>query len=314
MATVEDLARHIAGVTVTEDDLLLIATWANQRWKEIANTMTLKTLRRKGELVTQPVVDDGTVSVVRGSNVVSGTGTTWDSTLAGLSLRVMTNWYEIAAVTSSTELLLVSDYAEDTSGAGAGYDIINRRYRLEPDARKLGMFVHMRLRRPLSLSSEQGMDFVIPSRFSIANVPAFVAEVEPDLDGTKRVEIYPYTRRSELIHYIYWKEPYDLGLKDQLPAFIDLEAFREGVMVDVMRNQMFRAANEGELRLAELMRNDYRAQETRWLNIHRERVIKQDSGAADQEFLLLNSRNHPTGVGSDSMIIDNAFDQVWYGR
>ena len=314
MATVEEVSRHIAGVTASEDDLLLIANWVNQRWKELANTTTLKTLRRKGELVTEPVVDDGTVAVTRGSRIIVGTGTSWDNRLAGQSIRVVTNWYEIAQVTSATELILVSDYAEDTQGAGAGYSIIQRRYLLDPEARKLGIFVHMRLRRALSISNEHGLDFVIPSRFSIANVPAFVAEVEPDENGTKRVEIYPYTRRSELIHYMYWREPPDIDFKAQLPAFIDIEAFREGVMIDVLRNGMYKALQDGDLRAAELLRNDYRAQETRWMRDHKHRVIAQDSGAADEEFLLLNSRNHPTGVGSDTIVIDNAFDQVWYGR
>lgn len=314
MATVEEISRHVAGVTASEDDLLLVATWVNQRWKEIGNTTTLKTLRRKGELVTQPVVEDGTVAVTRGSPIIVGTGTPWTSQLEGLSIRVVTNWYEIAQVTSATEIILASDYAENTQGSGAGYSIVNRRYRLDSEARQLGFFTHMRLRRMLSLSSEQGLDFVIPSRFSIANVPSFVAEVEPDENDVKQVEIYPYTRREELIHYIYWKEPPDLDYKDRLPSFIDIEAFREGVMVDVMRNAMFKAINNDELRKAEILRNDYRSQETRWMRDHKHRVIKQDSGAADHEFLLLNSRNHPTGVGSDTIVIDNAFDQVWYGR
>lgn len=312
MATVEDVCRHIAGVTATEEDLLLIGTWVNQRWKELANTTLLKHLRGKGELVTQPVIENGTVAVTRGSPMIVGTGTTWDSKLEGLSIRVVANWYEIAQVTSPTEMTLVSIYAEN-SATGAGYKIINRRYRLRPDARQLGFFMHMRLRRPLELSSEQGLDFVLPSRFQISSNPTYIAEVEPDVDGVKRVEIYPYTRREELIHYIYWREPDKLEFEDQLPAFIDVEAFREGVMVDVMRNAMFRALNANDPRKAELLRNDYRSQETRWMRDHRPRVIKQDSGAADQEFLLLNSRNHPTGHVYDGLI-QNAFDQVWYGR
>ena len=314
MATVEGVARHIAGVTANEDDLLLVGNWINERWKEIGGTTTLKTLRRYGELVTTPVLEDGTVAVTRGDRQVTGSGTSWTPELEGRQLRVQTNWYNIEQVLSATALVLEVPYAEDTQSAGAGYDIIQRQYALDPEAREIGMFWHQRLRRPLSRSSEAGLEFAIPNRFTVANVPAFVAETEPRKDGVRQVEIYPYTRREELINYLYWMAPPDLDFKDQLPAFIDTEAFREGVMIDVMRNAMFRAINDNELRKAEILRNDYRAQETRWLNTHKLRVIKKDSGAIDSEILLLNSRNHPTGVGADTIIIDNAFDQVWFGR
>lgn len=313
MATVEDVARHVAGVTQQDADMLLLATWINQRWKELAATTTLKSLRVTGEFATVPVLNEGTVDVTRDSVEVTGTGTPWTSHLVGRVFRANTNFYTIEQVLTPTRLILAAPYAEDT-GSGNGYHIVQNAYRLAEDARELGQFWHQRLRRPLGTSSETGMGFALSSRFQISQVPAFVAEQTPDIDGVRRVEIYPYTRRSDLINYIYWRKPPDLDFKDELPAFIDVEAFREGVMVDVLRNAMWKASEAGEHRKAELLRNDYRAQETKWKNDHRHRVIKKDSGASDREFLLLNSRNHPTGVGATADVIDDAWSQVWYGR
>ena len=314
MATVEDVCRHVAGVTATEGDLLLVSTWVNARWKELAGTTTLKTLRATGDLVTVPVIIDGSVMITTGDTLVSGTGTSWDSTLIGRRFRTAASqWYTIVTVPQTNRLVLDRPYLE-ASGTTLGYFIIQPFYRLDPEARELGTFWHPRLRRPLSVSSEGGMGFALSSRFQISNVPAFVTEQEPDEDGVRRVEIYRYSRTAELIKYLYWKRPQNLGYKDELPAFIDVEAFREGVMVDVLRNAMWRATEEGDLRKAEIFRNDYRSQETRWMRDHKHRVIKKDSGAADEEFLLLNSRNHPTGVGADVDVIDDAWSQVWYGR
>lgn len=313
MATVEAVARHVAGVTMTEDDLLLIGTWINERWKELAGTTTLKTLRRTGELRTQPVVSDGTVAVTDDSVTVVGAGTAWTSGLAGASIRLGSVWFVIAQVISATELRLAVPYVGET-GTGVGYHIVRTAYRLDPEARELGVFWHQRLRRPLGTSSEIGMSYSIPARFQVSNVPAYATEKEPDIDGVRRVEIYPYTRRAELINYLYWVRPMDLDFKDELPAFIDIEAFREGVMVDVLRNRMFKAMMDKDMRAAEIYRNDYRAQETRWMRDHRQRVIKKDSGAADREFFLFNSRNHPMGWGGDTEVINDAWGQVWFGR
>lgn len=306
---VEDVARHIAALTVTEEDVMLIGTWIDARWKELANAGQLRDLRRKGELYVEPPYTTGTVAATRGSRTVTGTGTAWSGELAGRYLRVKTVWHEIAAVASATSLELVSPY-DDPDISEAGYNIIKRRHRLQPDVRKLGIFMHMRLRRPLHTVSEQGLDLSIPSRHSINSVPRWVAEVEADVDGVKRVEIYPNSNRPETIHYIYWIEPYTLGFDDPMPGFIDVEAMREGVMVDVLRYKMHKAMDAQQYEAAAIYRNEYRAQETRWLNIHRVRLLSQEQGTDDQEFILSREGAHP--AYETDQVIDDAYKAVWY--
>lgn len=314
MATVEEVARHCAGITGTNDDLLLIATWVNQRWKEVANHNTLRELRRTGELNTQGVYSTGTVSVTRGSHTVSGTGTGWTNALIGQYFRTRAVWHRIIAVPSATTLTLASEFSDVTVSDG-GYKIAQREYRLAPNIRKLSpVWVHMRLRRPLQLVSREGIDMMIPSRYSTNDVPQYVNEVEPDVDGVKRVEIYPYTNSVELIGYVYWREPYDLGLHDQLPAFIDIESFREGVMVDVMRHKMFMLMEDGKERASELMRNEYQAAMTRWQNTHRVRVLSQDDALDDLEFTVSRTGRKPTWGHGDREVIADAYSQVWYGN
>lgn len=309
MATVEEVARHLAGVTASNEDAMLVGTWVSQRWQEIANANTLRSLRRGGELVLPAPITDGTVTVTQDSTQVVGVGTDFTSELEGRFFKSRTVWYEIEQVVTPLELRLKTVYTEDTA-VGAGSTIIKRYHRLEPEVRKLGLFRHQRTRQFLEVSSQEGMDMAAPSRWALSSVPHWVVEQEPDPDGTKVVEIYPYSARLETINYIYWKAPQNLAYEDQIPAFIDIESLREGVMIDIMRNKMFRLIDLGQQQAAELMRNEYRAQETRWFQTHRPRVLSQDDALDDLEVLLTNSRAHPRG--SASRAITTAYDQIWF--
>lgn len=309
MATVEEVARHLAGLTASDDDVLLIGSWVSTRWQEVGNANTLRTLRRGGELVMPAPVTDGTVTVTQGSDQVLGVGTGFTTEHEGQFFKARAVWFEIATVISATELHLKTEYTEDTT-VGAGYHIIKRYHCLAPNIRKLGVFRHQRTRQFLQVSSQEGVDMAFPSRYSIASVPQWVIEQEPDPDGTKRVEIYPYSARLETINYIYWLKPPTLKFEDEIPAFIDIEAMREGVLVDIMRNKMFRLMDSGEQQAAELMRNEYRAQETVWKRDHRPRILSQDDAVDDLEIILTNSRAHPTNA--DNRAIVTAFDQIWY--
>jgi len=308
--TVEEVARHLAALTGSEEDVLLIGKWIDARWKEIAASHTLQELETEGELFIPAPYETGTVAATRGSRTVTGTSTGWDGMLTGRHVRIRTSWYVIANITSATSLELATPFGED-SISGAGYHIVQRRHRLASDARKLGQFTHMRLRRPLKLSSKHGLDVAMPSRHSIGAPPVWVAQVKPDVDKVKRVEIYPYSNTSEIIHYVYWTSPPTLDFDDVLPQWLDIESFREGVMVDIYRHKMFKAMEDGQVEAAALWRNEFRAQETKWMRDHRVRLLGQEDGADDTEFILMREGAHPSSI-SDPQIND-AYTQVWWG-
>lgn len=307
--TIEEVARHVAGLVNADNDLLLVGEWVARRWQEIANSTTLRALRKTGELAIPAPVNTGTVSATLNSTTVTGSGTTWTNDLVGRHFRINQDWHEIAQVVSSTQLTLVTPFA-DATVTGAAYNIIQRRLALAKDARKLGVFVHMRLRRPLHTVSQMGLNMMIPSRFEINSVPKWVSEMEPDIDGTKRVEIYPYPKDEELIHYLYWAEPPLLRFKDYIPGEIDTEALREGVLIDVYRNMMNKALQEGNVNVAGFYRNEMRTQETTWKNVHKKRIFQQDDGLDDLEFILMKQPAHPRRT--EDRVIDTAYDQVWF--
>lgn len=68
----------------------------------------------------------GTVTTTSGSNIVTGSGTTFTSAMVGMGFRVTTDtynfaWYKVKAVNSATELVLERNYAGSATGAGKSY-------------------------------------------------------------------------------------------------------------------------------------------------------------------------------------------------
>ena len=307
--TVEEVARAVAAIVDIDNDLLLVGQWVSQRWQEIANSTTLRSLRRIGEVIVPAPYSTGTIDVTRGSTAVTGTSTAFTNDLVGRHLRVRNAWYEIAQVLSATSLTLKSAYSEETS-ADASYNIIQRRIPLENDVRKLGTFVHMRVRRALQETSQMGLDLMLSSRYEINSIPKYVSEVEPDENNVRRVEIYPYPQNDEIIHYVYWKRPPVLMYNDFIPGDIDTEALREGVLVDMYRNLASKSMMKGDIQAAGFWRNESRAQDTVWRNVHKPRLMQQDDGLDDLEFMLMRNPAHPRRM--EDRVIGTAYDQVWF--
>lgn len=308
MPTVEEVANHVASIVGMDNDLLLVGEFVARRWQEVANSTTLRALRKQGELVIPTPVEDGTVAATQGSTTITGTGTAFTSDLVGRHIRIKQAWYLIAQVVSTTSLALQTEYSETTI-TGAGYHIVKRFHELAPDVRKIGSFVHMRLRRPLQMVSQIGMDLGRPSRFELADSPFYVSEVGPTAQGVRQVEIYPYSNQQEIVHYMYWAAPPKLGFTDIIPGDIDTEALREGVLIDVYRHLANRMAQKGDINAAGYYRNESRAQETAWMRVHKKRLFQQDDGIDDLEFILHRQPAHPSL--NRERAIENAFDYVW---
>ena len=60
------------------------------------------------------VYEDGNVSITNGTTTVTGTSTVFTSDMAGRYIWLQDFWYEIASVTSDTELEITEDYEGDT--------------------------------------------------------------------------------------------------------------------------------------------------------------------------------------------------------
>lgn len=285
--TVEELAREVVGSVDAEEGYLICQRWISNRYQEIAALLPLKTLLKFGETVIPGAYKTGTISVTKGSEVVTGVGTTWDASHVGWFLKRGQGWYEVEAVDSPTQLTLLSPYAE-TSATGTSYWLVKRRVPLAPGVRRLQV---MRAGgRHLDFIGPVEMDLSYADRWGLSTYPVMAAEVGIDATVSPTVrlfEFFPYPREDCLVSYTYHESAGTLTMADNLPDFLDTGLLKEGVMIDLYRFEMGRALKEGRTNEAGFWRNELRAQETTWER--RLREVPMNSGATDTGTFILRT-------------------------
>lgn len=328
---VEDVARSALAAIDTDAGLVRAVRWTSERYRELSNRANFRHLRKVGEInLPAPIGNGGgniilptppnfgLATVTRDSNVVVGDATSspfWTSALIGRHFRAQVTWYEIVDVVPSAtaaQLILKSNYAESpvtaqgtTNNATISYLIVQRFTKLPDDVRYIGDFVHMRRRRRLRPLSVTELDQTYPARNNVTGGPRVVTEQGVDADGHKIVEMYPYNDLSEQIRYVFWQVSRDLQISDVLPVEIDLTLLKRGVLVDVFRYEMAKAARLGKVDAAALWRNEMRAQVTEWERAMQD-AIRADKGQDDVTLILRTGGVLP----SDDPLITTAHDEV----
>lgn len=102
----------------------LAADWVNNAFREVAEQRSWSWLFKFGQFEMPALYNTGTVSVTRGDNVVTGSGTAWTGDMAGRQFRVSVNSpiYTIVQVNSTTSISLDSVWGGAT-GSGLGHQI-----------------------------------------------------------------------------------------------------------------------------------------------------------------------------------------------
>lgn len=306
----DEVARSALAALDCDASYVLAAQWAAERYQQLASRLRFRHLRVAGQVTVPAPIIAGTVTVVRGSNIVTGIATGWISTLADSYLRVQTNWYKIAEVRDATHIELTQPYSESPTGTGLTYKIVQRNVALAPDARWISnVMVHNRMRRPLDgpLAASE-LDLKFPERILVGGVPNFWGQSEDVISEGKKclgVEIYPYPAQSEMFSYVYWKQPELFKPNEEVPRVVDGYQLKEGVLIDVMQYNASKAIKEAKVDVAAYWRNESRAQRTTW-----ERVVldvgKNDRGVDDLTFILQLTRSHMGWYGG----IHTAQDEI----
>ena len=316
MDSVQEVARSVLGAIATDAGHVLVARWVAERYTELVSKVRYRHLRQIGEVIVPATVTAGTVTVTQNSPVVVPDATAlaaWTAlpmtALVGRSIRVQEQeWYLIEQVVGTT-LVLQVPYVSATV-AGAGYQIAARQVALDPTARWLSQtgMIHMRTATPLGNISLDLLNIRAPQRNRCSSPPQVWAEVDRLPDGTKRIEFYPYPSVNEVIHYVFWSVPPDLGFDTLLPKEIDGYVLKEGALVDAMRYEASKAARAGQADVAAYWRNEYRMQETVWRDKMRD-AARTDRGVDDVSFILQGFRGNGWGWAYGD--IATAHQQVW---
>jgi hypothetical protein len=312
MATTEEVARDLLASVNTDAGFLNAVKWIDHRYKQLCSRVRFRHLREIGEIQIPAYASTGIVAVTRDNTAVTGTSTTWATNPTttvnnNFYFRSESAWYKIASVASDTALTLATNYSEDT-GSSQSYNIVKRYHSLDTSARWLGDFVHTRLRTKLDVVNLGEMDREAPGRVQSGTYPIMVSQKGTDSSGDVQVEFYPYSRKSEIVHYVYWAMPSTLSISTTIPSQIDPSVLIRGAKIDLYEYLMSKAALAGNIDAAALFRNEKNTLETRW-----ERVIQEakraDRGIDDTSFILKNySGAYPRGAGD----ITDARDEIYY--
>jgi hypothetical protein len=124
-----------------------------------------------------------------------------------------------------------------------------------------------------------------PGRILTHQFPRTVAQIGVDSNFYLQVEFYPYSAKSEIVHYVYWDLPTELTIASTIPAQIDPYVLKEGALIDAYRFLKAKARMSGQFDAANSWGNDEQRQQTRWeRNINE--AIRTDQGSDDKTFIL----------------------------
>ena len=318
--TVQEVVDAALAAVESEAGPQLVAGWISERYRELSNKVRFRHLLKHAELTLPALIDDGTVTLTVGSNVVVGTATARTAWLAdpeatsGRFFRVdgQRTWYRVNGLTGVGDLILDTPWQVGHQGTaspltGAGYTLVERFHRLESDVRWIGIFTHQRLHEPLEEIDNQEFDQTMAGRILIADLPRYWCERGNDADGTKLVEVYPFTRFSQILTYVYFGIAPVLTLDSNLPNEIDSYILKTGALVDIHRWEFAKALRDNKPEVAATWRNEMNTLSTRWDEKIRDAVKADRAGRAGPAFQL-----HTGGFpqGGDHRI-RNAYDYVW---
>jgi hypothetical protein len=314
--TVEDVVNAVLAAVECDAGPELVATWVSERYRELTNRTRCRHLLRFTDLVMPAAVIDGLVTVTAGSPVLVGdtdARAAWaalGTAIVGRHIRLANqrHWYRISGTTGDGDLIVTVPFAPmpDAPSDPIGYTLVQRWLPLPPDVRHVGIVRHPRLSDPLEEIAHQELDLAMPGRVLVADIPKFWAETEPQEDGTKRLEVYPYAKTDQILAVSYYAVPPTLALKSSLPSGIDLHVLKAGALVDVYRWEMAKALKANQPETAATWRNEMNSATTRWDEKIKE-AIKAERVSETATFWA------PTGgfpSGGDHMIRD-ARDLVW---
>ncbi len=311
MATVEEIVRDLLGSVASDAGYLEAVKWVDSRYKQLMSKTRYKLQRKMGELEVAANYSTGTATVSRGSTSVVGVGTAWQTNIGSGAqtdwyIRIKSAWYLISSVGGELAITLATNFSEGDATT-ASYTAVKRFHALNSTARWLGEFfltrLRMRLGEPVPLEQ---LDAEYPGRILSSSYPLIVAQAPRSSDGYLRVELYPYAKNSEIVHYVYWDLPSTLTITTTIPQEIDPYVLKEGALIDMYRFLKAKAYNANQIDKGNSWRNDEMVQQTIWKKVIQE-AARTDQAVDDATFIL----NTMVGSGARAGDIKNARDYVY---
>lgn len=191
--------------------------------RSIYDRRTWYGLMIRGQIATTGFITGGSVNVTQGSNQVQGVGTSWDPSMIGLCFRqgYVTPPYVVKQVDVANQVLTLEMPWASTSFNGSGYFLAQYFYGVGANIKYLHSCRNLLMAWRLQLGfNQQTLDAIDPWRINTF-MPAALAQMPPDQNGSYMVELWPVPSVVQALPFVAVVQPPNLvNDSDSLPAYI----------------------------------------------------------------------------------------------
>jgi hypothetical protein len=191
---------NLAGMDANDtNSATLVQRWINVTQQDVASRWPWNFLRSREVITTIPDYTTGTVSVANGGTTVTGSGTTFTSTMVGYFIQFSgsNDWYKITAYTSATSITIETAYA-GTTLSGATHTIRKFFYSLSSSADRILDIRNENTPMKLVEVDPRTLDAAAPNP-SATNSPYSFCCYGYDSSGNIQITPYPFPNDARLL-------------------------------------------------------------------------------------------------------------------
>jgi hypothetical protein len=264
----------------------LIEGWCNDRYQEILGELPWFRENIQAALLTSVPYTTGTVAVTQGSDAVTLTGGTWDSSMNGLAFRVKgeNDYYEFQA-TSLTSGTLDRPYDGPSSSATA-YSISQEVYVLPADCQLLADDAFTSRLGPMRRFTHEQINAFDPTH-SMSGVPTAWASYMDDDSTPPRIqaEFWPTPTDVETLYLTYNSHAGDLqGEATILQVWMQSAALYDGIVGRIQLHLKNPAVAQVHLALAEKALKSMRGSEAQGLALGEMQLSQYYTGYRSRKY------------------------------
>ncbi len=215
LSTYEDLWRGVM-LRCPAADMWLARQWVSYAFRDLVELRRWSWLVKRGQLLAYQVVNSGLATIPRGSNIVTGIGTTWTQDLVGRQFRTGVNSpiYTILQWNSATQIILDQPWGGNSATA-VNYQIYQVYYNVPTDFQSFISVIDPYYNWQLYLNVQQSELNAIDAQRANNGTPYVVASssYNPLPSATQpplpQYELWPHQLSNYVYPFLYISRPPD---------------------------------------------------------------------------------------------------------
>lgn len=212
--------------------LPLCQRWVRDRYRLVIRTKLWSWALAESQFVFPTAYSAGTVAVAEAGAVVTGTGTSWTSAMAGRQIKIDNHMFTISSVDAVEQTLVVDRVWPLADASGRSYSIHLAYVGVPADFRAFRTVIDpVEGTRVITHVSGKELDRLDPQRAS-TGCPTLLASLSY-ASGRPRYEAWPHAVTQKVLRFLYWKIPPDFSETQDLPHNLPGDVIKFGALADL---------------------------------------------------------------------------------